>query len=277
MSSVMERIGLIAGSGRFPVLFAETARRRGVEVVAVAHRGETADELEAVVSAVTWVYPGELDALIQALKAARITRAVMVGGIAKPRLFRDLRPDARALEVLARVGAFRDDLLLRALADELEREGIAVVESTIYLRDIVPAAGVLGAREPTPEEWADIRFGLRAAKVIGQFDIGQSVVVRGGTVMAVEGIEGTDATIRRAGQLVNGDIVLVKACKPTQDRRFDLPAVGPDTIRTLAEMRGRVLAIEAGCTITLDRAEMLALADAAGIAVVAVDASEVMP
>ena len=271
----MERIGLIAGSGRFPVLFAETARRRGVEVVAVAHRGETADDLEGVVSAITWVYPGELDALIQALKAAHITRAVMVGGIAKPRLFRDLRPDARALEAIARVGALRDDLLLRALADELERDGITVVESTIYLRDIVPAAGVLSARSPTPEEWADIRFGLRAAKVIGQFDIGQSVVVRGGAVMAVEGIEGTDATIRRAGQLVNGDIVLVKACKPTQDRRFDLPAVGPDTIRTLAEMRGRVLAIEANCTITLDRVEMLALADAAGIAVVAVDANEV--
>ncbi len=269
-----ERIGLIAGSGRFPVLFAETAGRRGVEVVAVAHRGETAAELANVVSRIAWIHAGELEAMIGALKAFEVRRAVMVGGIAKPRLFHDLRPDARALAVIARVGALRDDVLLRALAAELESEGITVVASTLFLQEIVPTAGVLGARAPTPEEWSDIRFGFRAAKVIGQFDIGQSVVVRGGAVMAVEGIEGTDATIRRAGQLVNGDIVVVKACKPTQDLRFDLPAVGPDTVRVLASVRGRTLAIEAGRTITLDRPEMIALADAAGISVVAVDPRE---
>ena len=267
----MERIGLIAGSGRFPVLFAETARRRGVEVVAVAHRGETDPELERVVAAITWIHPGELEAMIQALKAAGARRTVMVGGIAKPRLFQDFRPDARALALIARLGQLRDDLVLRAVAAELESEGIAVVESTLYLQEIVPAAGVLGARAPTPGEWQDIRFGFRAAKVIGQFDIGQSVVVRSGAIIAVEGIEGTDATVRRAGQLGNGDIVLVKVCKPTQDTRFDLPAVGPQTVAALAEVRGRALAIEAGRTITLDRKEMIARADAAGIAVVAVD------
>ena len=272
-----ERIGLVAGSGRFPVLFAETARRRGVEVVAVAHLGETDPALERVVSAITWIHPGELDAMIRALRAAGIRRTVMVGGIAKPRLFRELRPDARAMRLLARLGKLRDDLVLRALAAELETEGIAVVESTLYLQEIVPLAGVLGSRSPSEEEWSEIRFGFRAAKVIGQFDIGQSVVVRSGAVIAVEGIEGTDATIRRAGQLANGDIVVVKVCKPTQDTRFDLPAVGPETIRTLAEMRGRALAVEARRTITLDRAEMVALADAASIAVVAVDPAEVLP
>lgn len=271
----MERIGLIAGSGRFPVLFAETARRRGVHVVAVAHREETAPELERVVDAITWVYPGELDAVIQALKAGGVTRAVMVGGIAKPRVFRELRLDARALTAVARLGQLRDDLILRAVAAELESEGIAIVESTVYLEDLVPTPGVLGARAPTPAEWDDIRFGFRAAKVIGRFDIGQSVVVRSGAVVAVEGIEGTDATVRRAGQLANGDIVLVKVCKPTQDTRFDLPAVGPATIATLASVRGRALAIEAGRTITLDREEMIAAADAADIAVVAVDPREV--
>ncbi len=271
----MERIGLIAGSGRFPVLFAETARRRGVEVFAVAHRGETAPELEGAVSGVAWIYPGEVDAMIQALKAAHVRRTVMVGGIAKPRLFREFRPDARALALIARIGKLRDDLILRAVAAELESEGIAVVASTLYLQAIVPSAGVLGARSPTPEEWSDIRFGFRAAKVIGQYDIGQSVVVRSGAVIAVEGIEGTDATIRRAGQLANGDIVLVKVCKPTQDTRFDLPAVGPGTVEALAQVQGRALAIEAGCTVTLDRAEMIARADAADIAVVALDAEEV--
>ena len=273
----MERIGLIAGSGRFPVLFAETARRRGVEVIAVAHRGETDAELERAVSGITWVYPGELERIIVALKAARVERAVMVGGIAKPRLFREFRPDARTLELLARIGPLRDDVVLRAVTGELEGEGIAVVESTLYLQEIVAVAGVLGSRPPSETEWADIRFGFRAAKVIGQFDIGQSVVVRSGAVMAVEGIEGTDATIRRAGQLANGDIVVVKVCKPTQDTRFDLPAVGPDTIRTLAEVQGRALAVEAGRTITLDRDEMVALADAADIAIVAVAPGELEP
>jgi hypothetical protein len=272
----MERIGLIAGSGRFPVLFAETAARHHVEVVAVAHRGQTAPELERAVHAITWIQAGELEAMIGALKAAGVRRAVLVGGIAKARLFHDLRPDARAMAVIARVGALRDDLLLRGLADELESEGIQVVASTLYLSEIVPGPGVLTTRAPTPQEWNDIRFGFKAAKVIGRFDIGQSVVVRGGAVMAVEGIEGTDATIRRAGELVNGEIVVVKACKPTQDLRFDLPAVGPETVRAIAAVRGRALAIEAGHTITLDRAEMLQLADAAGITVVAVDPETIL-
>ena len=267
----MERIGLIAGSGRFPVLFAETARRRGVEVFAVAHRGETDPELERAVAGISWIFPGELDAMIRALKASGVDRTVMVGGIAKPRLFREFRPDARALALIARLGKVRDDLVLRGVAAELEAEGIAVVESTVYLQDIVARAGVLGRRPPSPEEWRDIRFGFRAAKVIGQFDIGQSVVVRSGAVIAVEGIEGTDATIRRAGQLANGDIVLVKVCKPTQDTRFDLPAVGPATVAALAQVQGRALAVESGRTIILDREEMIACADRADIAVVAVD------
>ncbi|MGH7894402.1 MAG: LpxI family protein [Candidatus Binatia bacterium] len=271
--STPERIGLIAGSGQFPILFARTARRRGVEVVAVAHRGETAPELVHHVDAITWVQPGQLQAVIDALKTHGVTRAVMVGGIAKPGFFRDVLPDARALGVIARVGKLRDDLLLRTIAADIESEGIRVIASTTYLEEIVPGPGVLGGREPSAEEWADIRFGFQVVKAIGRFDIGQSVVVRGGTVMAVEGIEGTDATIRRAGELVNGEIVVVKASKPIQDLRFDLPAIGPQTVRTIAEVRGRALAIEAGRTIVLERAETIALANEAGIAVVAVDAA----
>src|SRR5437763_15772036 len=146
-------------------------------------------------------------------------------------------PASRPMCLLARRDNMIDDLVLRALAAEFETEGIAVVESTLYLQEIVPVAGVLGTRAPSEEEWSEIGFGWRAAKVIGQFDIGQSVVGRSGAVIAVEGIEGTDATIWRAGQLANGDVVLVKVCKPTQDTRFDLPAVGPGTIRALAEVR----------------------------------------
>src|SRR5262249_11217817 len=160
--------------------------------------------------------------------AAGVRRTVMVGGIAKPRLFREFQPDARALAVIGRAGAVSDDKLLRALAAELQDEGVKVGEATAFLDEIGPGTRLVAGRAPSDEEWADIRFGFRVGKVIGQFDIGQSVVVRGGAVMAVEGIEGTDATVRRAGQLVNGGITLVKICKPTQDLRFDLPAVGPD-------------------------------------------------
>lgn len=267
-----ERVGLIAGSGRFPVLFGQTARRHGVEVIAVAHRGETAPDLADAVDAITWIDAGQLEALITALRNAQVTRAVMVGGIAKPKLFHEFRPDARALAVIARVGVLRDDALLRALAEELEGEGIHIVESTLYLAELVPGPGVLSKRQPNAEELEDIAFGFVVAKTIGRFDIGQSVVVRGRTVVAVEGVEGTDATIRRAGQLVNGGITVVKAAKPTQDLRFDLPAVGPDTVRTMTEAGGRALAIEAGHTVVLDRDELITLADAADIAVVAVEA-----
>lgn len=265
-----DRIGLIAGNGSFPVLFAEAARQRGVEVVAVAHLGETDPAIERHASTTSWVRPGQVQALIDALVSRGVTRAVMAGGIVKPRLFHHFEPDARALAAIERVGVLRDDLLLRALAEELARDGIEVVSSTLYLDHIVPARGLVAGRTPTEAEWADVRFGFRVAKAIGQFDIGQSVVVRGGAVIAVEGIEGTDATIRRAGALVGGDLVVVKACKPTQDVRFDLPAIGPGTLRTMAEAGGRVLAVEAGRTVIMEREALPAVAAEMDIAVVAV-------
>jgi DUF1009 family protein len=266
-----ERIGLIAGNGRFPVVLAERAGRLGVQVIAVAHEGETAAELAGLVPAITWIRAGEIGRLIEAFKAAGVRRVVMAGGITKPRLFEEFRPDERGIALLTRLGSIRDDVLLRGLAAELEGEGMAVVDSTLYLGDLVPAPGVLTRRTPTEQEWSDVRYGLRAAKEVGRFDIGQSVVIRRGSVVAVEGIEGTDATIRRAGALVRGDLVVVKACKPAQDTRFDLPAVGLQTIHTMREVGGRVLGVEAGRTLMLDRDELLAAADAADIAVVAVE------
>lgn len=266
-----ERIGLIAGNGRFPLVFAERARSLGIEVVAVAHRGETAPQLAALVADVTWIDAGQIGALIDGLKRAGVQRTVMAGGITKPRLFESFVPDERALAVLARAGTLKDDALLRALAAELETEGIAVVESTVYLGDLVPAPGVLTRCQPTAAQWDDVRQGFRAAKEIGRFDIGQSIVIRQGTVVAVEGIEGTDATIERAGVLVRGEFVVVKVCKPTQDTRFDLPAIGLQTVRTMLAAGGSVLAVEAGRTIMLDRDAMIAAADEAGMAIVAVE------
>jgi len=267
-----QRIGLIAGNGRFPLVFAEGARRQGVRVVAVAHRGETEPDIESLVEGVTWIDAGQIGAMIDALKAAGVTRAVMAGGITKPRLFENFRPDARALALIARVGRIGDDGLLRALAAELEGEGVTVVESTLYLGDVVPQPGVLTKRPPSEAEWSDVRHGLEVAHTIGRFDIGQSVVIRQGTVVAVEGIEGTDATIRRAGSLVRGDFVVVKVCKPTQDRRFDLPAIGAQTVQAMCEAGARVLAVEAGRTVMLDREAMIAAADAADVSIVAVEA-----
>jgi DUF1009 family protein len=181
-----------------------------------------------------------------------------------------MNPDARAMAVLQRVGSFKDDAVLRGVAAELEAEGIEVVPPTVFLGDVLARAGVCTCRAPTEEEWRDIKYGYRVAKEIGRWDIGQCVVVRGEAVLAVEGIEGTDQTIRRAGALANGEVVVVKVCKPTQDLRFDLPAVGVNTVEALVEARGRVLAVEAERTVMLDRGEMLAAADAAGVSIVAV-------
>ncbi len=270
----MERIGLIAGNGRFPLLFAETARARGVEVVAVAHRGESLAEIANLVPALTWVRVGELGKIIRVFKKAGIARAVMAGGIKKPRHLTDFRPDFRGAAFIAKTRSLKDDVLLRGIAAELERDGITIVESTLFLGDLVPAEGTLTRAAPRNRDWDDIRFGLAVAKDIGRWDIGQSVVVKEGAVLAVEGFEGTDAAIRRGGELGRGGAIVVKVSKPTQDLRFDVPAVGPTTIEVMREVGATVLALEAGRTIMLDRTALLAAADAAGIAIVAVAATE---
>lgn len=274
MPARAERIGLIAGNGRFPLLFAETARRQGVHVVAVAHQGETPEEITPLVDEITWVRVGELGKIIRVFKRAGVRRAVMAGGIRKPRHLADLRPDFRGAAFLARTRSLKDDVLLRGVAGELERDGIAVVESTLFLGDLVPAVGTLTRRQPSAREWEDVRFGFKVAKDIGRWDIGQSVVVKRGAVLAVEGIEGTDLAIRRGGDLGRGGVVVVKVSKPTQDLRFDVPAVGTTTIDVLREVGGRALALEAGRTLMLDRAVLVTAADAAGIAVVALSAAE---
>lgn len=266
-----EPIGLIAGNGRFPLIFAETARREGVRVVAVAHRGETDEAIEPLVSALTWVRIGELGKMIRTFRDAGVTRAVMAGGLSKAGVFRGGRPDLRGAVFLARMRSFRDDALLRGIAAEFESDGIAIVPSTTFLSTLVTKPGVLGRLAPKHKEWSDIAYGFRVAKEVGRFDVGQSIVVRGGVALAIEGMEGTDACIRRGGELGHGGAVVVKVSKPGQDLRFDVPAVGPRTIETMAAAKARVLALEAQRTILLDREPLLAEADRAGIAIVGVD------
>jgi DUF1009 family protein len=262
-----ENIGLIAGKGQFPLLFAQAAKQQGFQVIAVAHRGETDPALENLVHRLHWVYVGQLGKIIRIFKKEGVSRAVLAGGISRGRLFREFRPDLRALSLIRRVGAGRDDRLLRAVADEIEGEGIRIAPSTLFMDELLASEGQLSRRAPTPEERRDIDFGYEIAREIGRLDIGQCVVVRRGVVVALEAIEGTDETIRRGGLLAGPGAVVVKVSKPRQDLRFDVPAVGLDTIRTMAEVKAAVLAVDAGKSLMFDREEMLKEADRAGIAV----------
>ena len=268
----MERIGLIAGNGSFPLLFARTARGEGVGVVAVAHEGETDPALAGEVDACTWIKVGQLDTIIRTFRDAGVRRAVMAGGIRKAALLEHFAPDERAQRFLARLTQWSDDVLLRGVAEELEGEGIAVVESTLFLASILTPEGALTAREPDAAQWADIRHGLAAAKGIGAWDIGQTVVVKSRMVLAVEALEGTDDTLRRGGALGRGGAVAVKVSKPSQDLRFDVPAVGPATIAVCRDAGIAVLALEAGRTLLLERERLLADAAAAELIVVGVRA-----
>jgi DUF1009 family protein len=267
----MERIGLIAGSGQFPRIFSKAARQRGLKVYAVAHIGETDPRLETLVEAIRWVKIGQVKRLIAFLKQNDVHDAVMVGAITKTKMFSEVRPDLRALKVLATMDHTQDDGLLRAFAGELEKEGITVRPSTFLLPELLAKKGCWTRRKPTRAETADVRFGWGIVKEIGRLDIGQSVVVRDGSVMAVEAIDGTDATIRRGGKLGKEKTVVVKASKPDQDMRFDVPAVGLKTIQTMCLVGATVLAVEAGKTVAFDREEMIAIADRSGIAIIGIE------
>jgi len=263
-------IGLIAGGGRFPVLFAESARRAGHRVVAAAHLNQTDPALERLVDGCTWVKLGQFGKVVDVLKAAGATQVVMLGSIAKARFFRDAWLDGLGLKVMATVAVKSDDNILRTIARGLEERGLPVIDPTPYLEDRLAPEGVLGRHAPSEDEWADARYGLDLARAIGRLDLGQTVVVKDRVAVAVEALEGTDACIRRGGDLAKGGAVVVKAVKPQQDRRFDLPAVGPDTVEAMREARCRVLAVEAGSTLVMDLEEMVRRADAARIALVGI-------
>lgn len=256
----MEKIGLIAGNGVFPVLFAREARARGFHVVAVAHVGESRSEIDQAADSVEWIRVGQIDKMIQAFRRAGVRRAVMAGGIDKVRSLSRVRPDWRALRLLGRTLARGDDALLRGLADELAIDGVEIVPCTTFLERLLFPAGLVAGPRPEGGVLDDVRLGCRVLAALGALDVGQSVVVEGGVVLAVEAIEGTDETIRRAGTLGRGRAVVVKAAKKGQDMRFDVPAVGPRTVETMAGNGARTLAVEADRAILLDGEELIALA-----------------
>ena len=254
-------VGLIAGNGRFPILVAQAARQAGKRMIAVAHVGETLPELESWVEGIHWIRLGEFGKLIKVFQREAITQVILAGGIDKKKMFSRVRPDLKGLLLMARMGQRKDDLILRTVARELTREGIEVLPSTTLLPSLLAPAGVLTRRRPTEEEQKDIDFGWSLAKELGKLDIGQCLVVRKGAVVAVEAMEGTDEAIRRGGLLAKEKAVVIKVSKPIQDLRFDLPAVGEQTIRTMLEVKASVLAIEAQKTIIFDQEATLRLAD----------------
>ena len=249
-------------------MVADSARKRGIKVIAVAHRGESAQELATRVDEITWIELGRLGQLVKAFKANDVRHVLMAGAINKTNMFGKVRPDLKGLAVMGKLLVMHDDDILRAVARELEKEGITVVSSAIYLPELLAPSACLTKRRPRKEEEDDIDFGWMVAKELGRLDIGHCVVVRRRTVLAVEAIEGTNEAILRGGRLANERAVVVKVCKPNQDLRFDLPAVGSDTVKAMITANAAVLAIEAGKTLIFDRDEMVSAADAHGIAIV---------
>jgi DUF1009 family protein len=270
-STLSKRLGIIAGNGRFPLLVAQEARRQGCWVVAVGHQGETLPELEPLVDEFEWIRVGQIGRMINRFQQSGVREVVMAGGITKTRLFTEVRPDLRALALLARLRTKDDDAILRGLAAELERAGLVVGDSVQYLGALIATPGPMTAKEPTVKEEADIKYGWDVAKAVGRVGIGQCIVVKDKVVLAVEATEGTDETIRRGGRLAHGGAVVVKVSKPGQDQRFDLPTIGPDTVAVMAEAGASVIAVEAGRSLLLDRDDLLRKADGAGIAVVGVE------
>lgn len=261
-------IGLIAGSGRLPFLFADAAKAQGLAVHAVAFEGEADDSLGPHVSSLSWVKVGQADGIVRALTKHGVTKAVMAGGIGRIRSLTQARPDLGMLKIAAGLRSLRDDELLRAVARYFEKHGVQIVAPTDYVKSVLARAGHLAGPPLTAQQQRDVELGREVAAALGRADVGQTVVVKEGVVLAVEAVEGTDECIRRAGKYGGPGGVVVKRCKPSQDLRFDLPAAGPVTLEVMREAGAKVLAIEAGKTVLLDASLLFSDAAKLGFGVV---------
>lgn len=258
----METIGIIAGNGRFPYLTLKEAHRSGCRVVVAGILNEAMPELQEEADSFEWVKVGQLVKLKKFFKSQGVVRALMAGKIRKVRLFQEnVSPDFDMMKVVMKLKDFKDDSLLGGIADYLGEEGIELIDSTTFLKKEMPGAGTLGKYKPGKEIMEDIRFGFSMAKSIAGLDIGQTVVVKRKAVLAVEAIEGTDEAIFRAGKLGRDKIVAVKVSKPDQDMRFDVPAVGLQTIDALVEAKASAFAFEADKTLFIDLQEVIKKAD----------------
>lgn len=263
MNLAPETLGLIAGNRTLPLLFARQARSAGVKrLVAIAFEGETDPGIASLVDEVVWVRVGQLSKMIAGFTDRRIRQCVMLGQIA-PRNLYDVRPDLRAMGVLLRLKERNAHSIFGAIADELRKDGVELIEATPWLKSLMPGAGFQLGRKLTAEQRADVEFGYRIAKEISRLEIGQMVVVKEGTVLAVEGFEGTDKCLTRGGELAGkeGGAVAVKVAKLNHDMRFDVPCLGPQTLETCARTGVAVLAFESGRSLLLEQEACLALAN----------------
>jgi UDP-2,3-diacylglucosamine hydrolase len=282
----ISRLGLIAGNGRFPFLLLDAARAHGLQVVVAAIKEETDAEMDARAAQdpgirVHWLSLGELSKLIETFHQEGVTRAVMAGQVKHKQIFSSIRPDWRLAKLLLNLRTRNTDMLLGAVARVLSDEGIELISSTAYLEPLLARPGVLTARAPTEAEQADLAYGRQVATALAGFDIGQTVVVAGQACVAVEAMEGTDATIERAGALLGtlaaeGEastlqrrLCVIKVAKPAQDMRFDVPVIGPHTVETMRRAGATCLSIEAGRTLIFDMEKIQQLAAAADVSIVA--------
>lgn len=261
-------VGMIAGNGRFPFLVAEGARKTGVDLAVVAIKEETDPSLESEVETIKWLGIGKLGGMIEFFKTEGVSEVVLAGQVKHVQIFSGSIPDIKMVKMLWNLPARNTDALIGGVVGALEAEGINVIDSTTYVSDHLAPAGSLTRRGPDEREKADIDYGLGIAREIARLDLGQTIVVRARACVAIEAMEGTDAVIRRAGELAGGKLTVVKVAKPTQDMRFDVPVVGLPTVREMVAAGATCLSVTAGKTLIFDRDEMVKLAEKNGICIV---------
>lgn len=274
----METLGLLAGIGHLPVDVAQSAKKLGYKVVAIAVVPETDPELPENADVFYTINVGKVGKILRTLKQNGVKNVTMIGKVTKEVLYKTgvVIPDLTTIKVLASLPDRKDDTIMNAIVKLIEDAGMHVMDQTVLVRPLLPEPGVLTKRKPTEQEWKDMQFGFRMAKELGRLDIGQTVVVKNQAVMALEAIEGTDACILRGGFLGKGGVIVAKTAKPAQDNRFDMPSVGTTTLTSMIHAGATGIVIEAGRTLLVDRKRTLAMADEKGITIVSMSESELV-
>lgn len=267
----MARIGLVAGYGELPLIFARKAKEKGDTVIALGLKGSTSEELEKYVEKVYWFEWGDLKKALLLAVTQRLRKIALLGKIKKEMLFKDSgKFDDESNKIIRSSGGKRDYNILKGVAGLVKTVGIEIIDPTPYLEELIPMKSVLTKRAPTKEEELDIECGRKIALELARLDIGQTVIVKDKTVIAIEAVEGTDDAIRRAGKLVDGGFTVVKMARPAQDARFDVPLVGPQTVSTIVQNGGKVLALEQKKTFLMGREEAVKIADESGLSIIVI-------
>lgn len=271
MSIVLEhKQGLIAGDGSLPVKMAQYAKENGFEVVCIALANDNISKLKKYCAKVYPCHPGEINKIEKIIKSEEIKQVTFLGKVHKRVLLKVHKFDAKAIEILKSMKRLNDDEVMLMIVNEFEKNGVSVLDQTIFIKNLMIPAGVLGKHKPTKEQMEDVNYGFWLAKEMGKVDVGQSVVIKDKMAMAVEAIEGTDVCIKRGAKLAKKGAVIVKVAKPKQDKRFDIPAIGLKTLKTMRKRRAAVIAVEANETIIVDQAEVIKYADDHDIVIMAV-------